>query len=230
MPEREPPAGLHLAPRAAGDDGRLESQFAGVSCTVSGAGWYRFEPEWSLPERVRPNYILFVCVGGEADFVVDRQAYRLSAGGVLLTPPRVPHGARHNPLDPLCTYTVHLVARLFGGLDMPAFYGLPVALRPAPGCMAQIAAAAGRIVSELAAAEPGCTLAANGDGARLLALWPFNPMPGRRTLRATAAREERPPARPDRMPRRHFATHTPRRRGVPPLQNPANGAWPWDAG
>jgi AraC-like DNA-binding protein len=109
-------------------------------------------------------------VGGEADFVVDRQAYRLSAGGVLLTPPRVPHGAQHNPLDPLCTYTVHFVARLFGGLDMPAFYGLPVALRPAPGCMAQIAAAAGRIASELAAAEPGCTLAANGDGARLLAL------------------------------------------------------------
>jgi hypothetical protein len=60
--------------------------------------------------------------------------------------------------------------------------------------------------------------------------WPFNPTQARPRLRATAAREDRPTARPDRMPLRHYATDTPRRFGAPPVQNSADGTWPWDAG
>ena len=51
-------------------------------------------------------------------------------------------------------------------------------------------------------------------------------MSGRRTLRATAASEERPPRGRIVRPRRHFATGTSRRNGAPRLHNSATGMAP----
>ena len=168
--EAEPPTGLHLTPETAGDGGVLERLLSNVTCTVVQAGWYSFPPEWSLPRRLTPNYIVFVGVDGEAEVTIGEQPHRLSSGIVLLTPPHVPQHARNTRSEPVCFYTIHCVARLYGVLDMPAIYGLPTALRPSPARMAQATGAARRIVRELAAREAGCALAANGDCARLLAL------------------------------------------------------------
>ena len=164
------PTGARFAPEAAGDERPLERLLSSVSCTVVSAGWYTFPPDWVLDERVRPNYIAYVCVGGRAEFVVAGERHWLTEGGVLLTAPDVPHAARNDPADPSRFYTAHFVASLYGVLDMPAIYGLPQALRPAPERLEEIVAAARRIVVELAEAEAGCALAANGDCARLLAL------------------------------------------------------------
>lgn len=169
-PDPHPPTGLQLSPDVAGDSRLLERLLSGVSCSVMQAGWYCFPPDWSLPERVRPTSVLFVGVGGRSEFVIGGQRQRLVSGDILLTPPQVPQEGGHDPADPLRMYTVHFVARLYGVLDMPALYGLPVALRPAPATMARIVEAARRIVDELARGEAGCALAANGECATLLAL------------------------------------------------------------
>lgn len=148
----------------------LETLLSSVVCRVLRAGWFPCPPEWRLLERVMPNSILFVCVGGAADFVIGGHPYRLEAGGVVLAPPNTPQTAHHHPADPLHVYAIHFVARLYGVLDMPALYGLPVVLYPAPARMEEIVQAARRIVCELAGREPGCALVVNGECARMLAL------------------------------------------------------------
>ncbi len=164
------PRGRLLSLEAAHDVSPLETLLSSVVCRVLRAGWFPCPPEWQLFERVMPNYILFVCVGGAADFVIGGQFYRLEPGGVVLAPPNIPQAAHHHPADPLHVYAVHFVSRLYGVLDMPALYGLPIALRPAPARMQEIVQAARRIVGELAGREPGCALVVNGECARMLAL------------------------------------------------------------
>lgn len=168
--EPAPPTGLHLAPESGSDGLLLESLLSSVNCTVLGGGSYAFPPEWTLAERVRPNYILFIGTGGRAEFTIGGQCHALEPGDLLLAPPLVPQAARHDPAHPLRLYTVHFVARLYGVLDAPAVFGLPVALRPAPARLVRIVEAARRIISELAAREPGCALSANGECARIVAL------------------------------------------------------------
>ena len=162
--------GLYLAPETAGDDRPLERLLSSVTCLVLQAGWWHFEPGWSQAEHVRPNYTLFVPVEGDAEYVVDGEAYRLRPGTVLLLPPNVPLGGANDADRPLAMYTVHFQARLYGAIDMPAMYGLPVELRPDPSELTEIAELARRIAEGLALGKPGCALAANGDCARVLAL------------------------------------------------------------
>ena len=134
------------------------------------AGWWRFEPGWSQAEHVRPNYTLFVPVEGDAEYIVAGEAHRLRPGTVLLLPPNVPLGGGNDADRLLAMYTVHFHARLYGAIDMPAMYGLPVAFRPGPTRWTKVVELARRIAEGLAGGEPGCALAANGDCARLLAL------------------------------------------------------------
>ena len=162
--------GLYQAPETAGDDRPLERLLSGVTCLVLQAGWWRFEPGWSQPEHLRSNYTLFVPVEGDARYAVDDQAYRLRPGTALLLPPNVPVGGSNDTDRPLAMYTVHFHARLYGAIDMPAMYGLPVAFAPTPPRLAELVGLARRIVEGLARGEPGCALTANGDCARLLAL------------------------------------------------------------
>jgi AraC-like DNA-binding protein/quercetin dioxygenase-like cupin family protein len=166
----ELPTGQRLSLEEAGDERLLERLLGGVSCTVLSGGWYRFPPDWIMEKRVRPNSIAYVGVGGRAEFVIDQQPYCLTEGTVLLAAPNVPHVARNDPADPSSFYTAHFTASLYGILDAPAVYGLPVAFRPEPGRMGQIVATIRGIVEELDAAAPGSALAANGGCARLLAL------------------------------------------------------------
>jgi AraC family transcriptional regulator of arabinose operon len=168
--DRAMPSGRLLSTDAGSDAPPLESLLSSVVCRVLRAGWFPCAPEWRLAERVIPNYILFICVGGGADFLIGGRPYRLDPGGVVLTPPHVPQAAHHHPADPLQVYAIHFVARLYGVLDMPALYELPVALRPAPARMQEIVQAAQRIVCELAGREPGRALLVNGECARILAL------------------------------------------------------------
>ena len=164
------PTGLYHAPDAA-DTGRpLERLLTSVTCVVPRAGWWQFPPGWSQPEHVRSNYTLFVPVGGDAEYVVDGRSYRVRPEAVLLLPPNVPIEGRNDSDQPLSMYTVHFQARLYGAIDMPAMYGLPAAFQPEPSRVAEIIRLARQIVGELADDLPGCSLAANGDCARLLAL------------------------------------------------------------
>ncbi|CAA9234053.1 MAG: hypothetical protein AVDCRST_MAG77-1287 [uncultured Chloroflexi bacterium] len=164
------PQGRLLEAAPAGGAG--ETLLAHVTCSVVQAGcWLPVPPDWSLDVPGRPNYTFWLCTGGWAEYRLDSQPHVLTAGSVILAPPRQRRQGRHDPCDPLHLYTVHLNARLYGVLDAPAVCRLPTALRPAPDVFAGMVAAAHEIVEELAAARPGYALVANGACARLLALF-----------------------------------------------------------
>jgi AraC-like DNA-binding protein len=149
----------------------LEELLDHVSCVVVAAGsWLPVPPEWQLRRSVPANYVAMLCVGGGAEYRIGDETHQLRPGGLLLCPPRVPRTGRHDPANPLHLYSVHFRARLYGTLDVPAVYRLPVALTPSPEGHARMVRAAQRILAELDRAEPGHVLAANGAGAELLAL------------------------------------------------------------
>jgi AraC-like DNA-binding protein len=148
----------------------LERLLAHVSCTVHRAGWVPCWPAWSQPEHVHPWYVAYLCVAGGADYVVGGVPYRVDPGDLLLLPPHVPRSGRHDPAHPFQLYSVHFSARIYGVVDLPVLYGLPVLRRPAPEVAAQLADLVRRMVEELAAGPLGCLLAANGYGAAFLAL------------------------------------------------------------
>lgn len=149
----------------------LEALLDQVSCVVVGAGcWQPVPADWQLRGSVPANYVAMLCVGGGAEYRIGDETYQLRPGGLLLCPPRVPRTGRHDPADPLHLYSVHFQARLYGALDVPAVYRLPIALTPSPEGHARMVRAAQRILDELDGAEPGHVLAANGAGAELLAL------------------------------------------------------------
>jgi len=147
-----------------------EALWSSVTCTVFRAGYWACTPDWRLRERTMPNYILFICVAGGADFVLGGRAYRLDPGAVLLAPPHVSQEGRHDPLHPFHVYAVHFAAHLYGMFDVPTVYRLPVTLRPAPEHMALLVEAARRILSEFASGAPGYALAVNAECSRILAL------------------------------------------------------------
>jgi AraC-like DNA-binding protein len=150
----------------------VESLFAHVTCSVVQAGcWLPVPRDWSLDVPGRPNYTFWLCSGGWAEYRLDGQPYVLTAGSVILAPPRQRRQGRHDPGDPLHLYTVHLNARLYGVLDAPAVCRLPTALRPRPKTFVRMVSAAREIVEEFAGAYPGYALVANGACARLLALF-----------------------------------------------------------
>ncbi|HEX2185183.1 MAG TPA: AraC family transcriptional regulator, partial [Chloroflexota bacterium] len=163
------PQGSVRVPRQDASDA-AGSLLAAARCTVHSAGWYRFSAEWHLPERVVPNHILFFGIGGEATVSLGTERYALHPGHILLTPPHLPHSIRHHPRRPLQLLTVHFTARLYGVLDVPAFFGFPTRLSPAAPTWRALAATARRIIAELSRGLPGCALAVNGDAMRLLAL------------------------------------------------------------
>lgn len=148
----------------------LERLLAHVSCTVHRAGRVPCWPAWSQPEHVHPWYVAYLCVAGGADYIVGGGPYRVDPGDLLLLPPHVPRSGRHDPSDPFQLYSVHFSARIYGVVDLPAVYGLPVLQRPSPGAAAQMAELVRRMVEELAAGTLGCLLAANGYCAAFLAL------------------------------------------------------------
>jgi AraC-like DNA-binding protein len=150
--------------------GALDDVFASIACAVFGAGRYSFPPDWRLPPGSIDHYRLFIALRGAAGVAVGESWHRLSAGGVLLVPPHVPHQARNDPATPLTAYVVDFEARLHGVLDVPAFCGLPVALTPGPVRGPKIAASAGTIVRHLTALIPGYQLALHTHCVRLLDL------------------------------------------------------------
>lgn len=166
------PTGFWPGPDRAGDPRILERLLSGVVCTVSSCGWYEFPSGWAVPGRVLPNHVAFVCVAGQVNLDIGGDRYRVSAGEVFVTPPGIRQIVSNDGLEPVRFYTVHFVARLHGVLDMPTVYHLPLSQRPSQLGMRQILDAAGRIVDEFRTQRAGCALAANGDGARMLAiLW-----------------------------------------------------------
>jgi AraC-like DNA-binding protein len=157
----------------AGAPSPLEGLLASTTCRVLSAGWFPDEDGWRLDRRVMPNYVAFVCDGGETDFVIGEEACRLTPRSVLLMPPDVPQQGRHVPgTAPMAVYSLHFTARVHGVLDLPVLLGLPVLVRLSDGAVDGVVAAARRIVEELAAREPGYVLAAAGECMGLLtALW-----------------------------------------------------------
>jgi AraC-like DNA-binding protein len=137
---------------------------------------------------VPPNYVAMLCVGGGAEYRIGAETYALRPGELLLCPPRVPREGQHDPVRPLHLYSVHFQARLYGSLDMPAVYRLPVWLRPSPAGHRRMVRAAQRIISELREPAPGHTLAASGACAELVALlWREVAAQGHAPSPATAA-------------------------------------------
>jgi AraC-like DNA-binding protein len=151
----------------------LEALLTSATCRVLSAGWFPREVGWRLNRRVMPHSIAFVCTGGASDFVVGGQPHRLTARSVLLMPPDVPQGGAHvRGEPPMEVYSLHFTARVHGVLDLPAVLGIPVLLRLSPAAAGGVVRAAGRIVEELAARQPGYVIAADGECMRLLTtLW-----------------------------------------------------------
>jgi len=165
------PCGAFVAPRLAGDHGPLEDLLASVTCTVSLAGAYRFSGAWSVPTRITASHVLCIGVAGDMDITIGEAHYRLGCDTIVLAPAHVPQAFVKISSEDLCFYTVHFVALVYGVLDMPSLYGLGTRVSPPRSSMAQFETAARRIVDEYARAQPGCTLAAAGDCARLLSLY-----------------------------------------------------------
>jgi AraC-like DNA-binding protein len=165
------PCGPFAAPKLAGDHGPLEDLLASVTCTVPLGGAYRVSGAWSVPTRVTANHVLCIGSAGEMDIAIGDAHYRLGSDSVVLAPAHVPQAFHKVSLDELCFYTVHFQALVYGVLDMPSLYGLATRVSPASSAMTEFEAAARRIVNEYARAEPGCTLAAAGECARLLSLY-----------------------------------------------------------
>lgn len=150
----------------------IDQLLARVACSVVQAGcWLPVPPHWSLDVPGRPNYTLWLCTGGWAEYRLGGRSHELAAGGVILAPPGLRRQGRHHPANPLHLYTVHLNARLYGVLDLPAVCGFPEALRPRPAAFQRMAALAREIVEELAGSAAGYALAANGACAQLIALY-----------------------------------------------------------
>lgn len=166
--KRDLPQGYLLEP----DERQLlEALLSHATCRVLRAGcWLPVPPDWRLRWSTPPNYTALLCVGGGAVYRIGGTPYAVRAGDLLLAPPHAQRTGEHDPDDPLHLYSVHFHARLYGVLDMPVVYRLPVYLRPTAARAAQMAEAAQRIVRELAEARPGHVLAANAACAELLAL------------------------------------------------------------
>ena len=168
------------------ETGTAEALWSSVTCTLFRAGYWDCPGDWQPCERIMPNYILFICVSGGADFVLGGRPYRLDPGTVLLAPPQVPQAGRHDPLHPFHVYAVHFAARLYGLLDVPTVYRLPVIVRPEPAHMMLLVEAARRILCEFASSAPGYALAVNAECSRILALlWRVDPGTARATVDAT---------------------------------------------
>ena len=147
-----------------------ESLLARATCQVHRAAWVPCWPEWSQPDHVKPWYVLYLCVGGGAEYVVGEERYRVSPGDALLLPPHVTRSGRHNPNDPFHLYSVHFSSRVYGVLDLPAVFRLPTLMRPGEARMRQLVALVRHMIEELSCAEPGCLLIAAGHCAELLGL------------------------------------------------------------
>jgi AraC-like DNA-binding protein len=160
-----------MLPLEADERQAREALLAHVTCRVLRAGaWLPCPADWAGPGAMARNYVALICVGGAAHYRVGGEAYELKAGGLLVTPPHVYRTATHDPADPVSLYAVHFDARIYGVLDVPAVYDVPVALQPAPGLFTEIVGCAQTVVRELAMALPGCVLAANAAAGLLLAL------------------------------------------------------------
>lgn len=168
----ETPLGPFPVPRLDGERGALEELLAGTICNVRLAGAYRFASAWDVQTRITPHYILCIGVAGEAEITIGSDRYHLAPEKVVLTPPHVPQAFVKVSDEILCFYTVHFTAQVYGLLDVPSLYRLPPTFTLAPDRVTAFREAARRIVEELAGARPGCTLAAGGECARMLAwLW-----------------------------------------------------------
>lgn len=168
----DPPVGFWSSPGGDGDAPILEQLLSEVVCTVGSCGWYSFPRGWSVPARVVPNVVVFICVDGRLGVEIGGEPVSVGPGEVVLAPAGVRQQVGNGGTSPVSFYTVHLAARLYGMLDMPGVYRLPMALRPSNDGLEEMVGAAHRIVDGLASQRPGRALAANGDGARLLAaLW-----------------------------------------------------------
>jgi AraC-like DNA-binding protein len=165
------PSGAFAAPKLAGDHGPLEELLASVTCTVPLTGAYCHSGAWSVSTRITANHVLCIGIAGEMDITIGDAHYRLGGDSIVLAPAHVPQAFVKVSPDDLCFYTVHFMALVYGVLDMPSLYGLATRVSPPRPRMAEFEAAARRIVDEYARAEPGCTLAAAGECARLLSLY-----------------------------------------------------------
>lgn len=169
-PHDSGPLGAFPATGLSTQGGALEDLLGSVSCTVRLAGAYRFAGAWNVPMRVTPHHILCIGVSGAADVVVGNECYRLACNTLVLTPPHIPQSFTKVSESDLCFYTVHFSATVYGVLDFPSLYGLAPVLQAPAERVAAFSALAARIVDELAAAQPGHTLAANAECGRMLAL------------------------------------------------------------
>ena len=125
-----------------------------------------------MPTRITPHYILCIGVDGEAEVTIGSDRFCLTRDTMVLTPPHVPQSFVKTSDVPLCFYTVHFTAQVYGFLDVPSLYRLPPSLTLTPSRMGDYQCAARRIVQAIADAQPGCTLAAGGGCAQMLAwLW-----------------------------------------------------------
>jgi len=166
---QSPAYGLRSPPDI--DNGRLRGDLLGdVSCTVLRAGWYRFPPDWGFENRVLPNVIVYVFVGGRVELVTDDAQHWLVRGHVLLTAPDLLHTLRNDPQNPSEFYTMHFSAELYGILDVISVYGFPSVFKPETHQFTAILEAVQGIITELDVADPGCALIANGACCRVLAL------------------------------------------------------------
>src|SRR5947199_10025340 len=164
------PTGLYPGPEHVDEHRAFERLLSSVTCTVIRGGWYEFPPGWRVARREPPYSIAFIGTAGQAQVEVGEQCYRLCPGVVILAPPDGPQALWNETDQPVWMHTVAFSARLYGLLDMPTLYGLPVEQHFDGARFEEVVATARGLVRELLEQQPGYGLATSAACLQLLAL------------------------------------------------------------
>ena len=88
----------------------IMDDWANVSLTTLSSGLFECDPTWTMPERIKKHYQLWVITSGSMDFWIGPDAgFVVGQGDVILIPPGVPQRAslRNHPLE---TFVIHFMA------------------------------------------------------------------------------------------------------------------------
>lgn len=88
----------------------IMDDWANVSLTTLSSGLFECDPTWTMPERTKMHYQLWVITAGTMDFQIGTDAgFVAGQGDVILIPPRVKQRAvlRRHPLE---TFVIHFMA------------------------------------------------------------------------------------------------------------------------
>ena len=173
------PAALPAAADGAGPVG--DEIFASITCTILSATKQVLPLGWRLPRQAVAHCRVFICLSGQATFIVGDQPHSISPGELMLVSPHVPlegTDSSQSHKERFSAYIIDFTARLYGVLDLASFCVLPVTLRLSADRWPKVLYSAQNIIRHRPRSSPGGQLAVHAHCVRLLGLLWYDCMPG----------------------------------------------------